>query len=178
MSARREPVVEVREYEVDGRKVKEYVVRVEVEAGKEEEDPINKYFVFLIGSLISGSSIGGGPDDLGIVLCQTTSPPSCPSTVPPNGKLLQPISSYQGSVQTVWDGQQLTVTAVAVDTSTDQYNWNMIALKYASPKTVAGANFSYIAYVSTSGSKGPADMIRVLFSVIIRPASVFDFPAG
>jgi len=165
--------VEYKEYYENDRKIKEYVVKIEMDMNTSEDDPINTNFLLHMLSLVYLSDMGGGANQLGIVLCQTNNPPTCPSTVPPNGKLLQPISAYQGETGFGTGADNITTTISAVDSSTDQYSWNNIILKWASPKTFGGTTYSFIAYASVSGSKGANDIIRVTFQIILRSTALF-----
>lgn len=165
--------IEYKEYYKNGRRVKEYVIKVEANITSDNNDPINLNFLLHMLGLVYLPDMGGGADQLGIILCQTTTPPSCPSTVPPNGKLLQPVSAYQGNVTSGSEADNASVTVTAVDSSTDQYSWNNIILKWASPKTFGGTTYSFIAYVSTSGSKGSNDIIRVVFQILLRSTTLF-----
>jgi len=171
--------VEYREYYENGRRVKEYIVKIELNVPTKEDDPINIYFLDYLAALLYDSTAGGGVNNIGITLCKSTSPPDCVGTTPPNGKDLSPLSNFSGSVTRNIDtaNNRIVVIATAVDSSTDSYNWDIIILKYTNPNVPWNPSvskvFSRIAYVSQSGTKASADIIRVQFLLYLSASQTF-----
>lgn len=162
-----------REYFKDGRRVKEYIIRVEMNINTDEDDPINYYFLDNMLAILWLPALGGGGEKIGLILCQTNNPPTCPSTTPPNGKALAPISNYQGGVAIFSGTDYIMASIQASDTSLDSYSWNNIIAQWVTPMTYGSITYDYIAYVSTSGSKSESDVIRVLFQIVLRPSAMF-----
>jgi len=165
--------IEYREYHEGGRRVKEYIVKLEMNVDTDKDDPININFLQDILLTLQLPERGGGAGNLGLVLCQTSNPPSCPSLTPPNGKILMPVSNYQGSVAIATTTNSVVAYVTAVDSSTDSYSWNIIKLQWAQTKTVAGVVYQDIAYANVSGNKGSSDIIRITFQITLSASSAY-----
>jgi len=165
--------VEYREYYKNGRRVKEYRVRIELNMDTDEGDPINcRFLEHLLTSLIYPNM-----SNLGIALCQTNNPPSCPSTAPPNGKVLRIYMREVAGVGVSIGGDGVQLFAFAIDDSTDAYSWSHIILKWLTPVTYLGITYEHIAYISVPGSKEASDIIRVDVNISFRSVGMFCLPS-
>jgi len=165
--------VEYREYYKNGRRVKEYIITIEMNMDTDKNDPIARDFLYHMLSILYSEAMGGGPRKLGILLCRTDVPPGCPSLIPPNGKALLPVSNYRGSV---WVDSMLNYVVVyitAIDDSTDSYSWDNVIIQWATPVSFETITYSYIAYVSTTGRKESSDILYVQFAIKLSASFIF-----